>query len=42
MRAKHVIAVAAGLAALGALPRASAAQQAQVKQPEITVYKVPT
>jgi hypothetical protein len=45
MRGKSVVLLAAGLFALGALPRAGAAQQkpkAQVEQPEITVYKVPT
>lgn len=42
MRTKHAVALAAGLVALGAVGRPAAAQQPQVEQPEITVYKVPT
>ena len=42
MRAQHIAALAAGLVALGAVPRPAAAQKPQVEQPEITVYKVPT
>jgi hypothetical protein len=38
----RLVAVAAGLLTLGAFPRPAAAQQPQVEQPEITVYKVPT
>ena len=42
MQARHAFTLAAGLLALGGVGRPAAAQQARAKQPEITVYKVPT
>ena len=43
MRVAHrPVALAVGLLLGGAVARPAAAQQPQVKRPEITVYKIPT